>query len=671
MSTELQPSGSIPLAACAVVALFAAGFGLGRLIVGRVGAVRWPWAAAAVRLTIGLNLLALLGMVLGLTGALAGGRSLWLLAVAAAINLVDLRQAWERAREQDQASARVKSAHRAVRGRKRSRGARALAAVLVVFTLGPALCYPDGWDELTYHAELPRRWLAAGWPEFYTDLPYSGFPSLGETLLWLGGPIEHVIAAKLLIWSCWIVALFMLFSLLRRGLAAGSAMLLIFAFAISSTVLLISANCYVESILMLDSAALLLAASVPHRLFEGLPKRAPAVVLGVLAGGAAAVKLSGLPLLVLPLLWRLGEFRLSRAGRSAAVRSAAIYLAVAVCVAAPFYARPWTLSGNPFYPFYGEWFSSDEALIAMSRYHHDIGGAPFGVRTPATFVCGPVLMALNEELYDGSFGWQLPCFIAIAAAGALAVGPRRRRRLIGSLAAAVWLYLFWFLTAQQARFLIPSILAMTIIAAAGLHSFHRRKRKAALALVMLASLASVPWQTAPFYLSSWLAAIGIVNTTDFVDEGTGFDYLPLVRELRTLPADARLLLLFEHRGFYLPRSHTIGTPLFQERFFTPPEEFSEPEKIIDAIRQGKFTHVVMGRAPMGPDRVMADRFDSFLRAMERCVNEGRLEIVWQSERYVILRTTDSRTADAWQKHYILTRRKYNGSSPNSRVGALY
>lgn len=637
MSTELQPSGSIPLAVCAVVALFAAAFGLGRLFVGRIGTARWPWAAAAVRLTVGLNLLACLGMVLGLTGALAGGRSLWLLTAAAAINLFDLRRVWKREREQDKASARAEPVHCAASRPKRSRGAMALAVALVAFTLGPALCYPDGWDELVYHAELPRRWLAAGWPEFYVDLPYSGFPSLGETLLWLGGPIEHVIAAKLLIWSCWAVALFMLYSLLRRSLGAGSAMLLTFAFAISSTVLLISANCYVESIVMLDSAALLLAIAVPHRLFEGRPKRAPAVVLGVLAGGAAAVKLSGISLLVLPGLWRLGEFCRDRKGRTAAIRSVAIYLTAAVCVASPFYVRPWMLSGNPFYPYYGEWFSRDEARVAMSRYHHAIGGTPFGVRTPATFVCGPVLMALNEKLYDGSFGWQLPCFIAIAAAGALARAPRRRRQLIGPLAAAVWLYLFWFLTAQQARFLTPSILAVMVIAAAGLQSLHGRKRKAALALVMLASLASIPWRTAPFYLSSWLAAVGSVSTTDFVDEGTGFEYLPLVREIDKLPADARLLLLFEHRGFYLPRSHTIGTPLFQERFFTPPEKFSEPEKIIDTIRQGEFTHVVMARAPMGPDRLMAERFDSFLRAMERCVNEGRLEIVWQSERYVVLK----------------------------------
>src|SRR5947199_351201 len=74
--------------------------------------------------------------------------------------------------------------------------------VLIIVTLGPALSYPSGWDELVYHHELPRRWLADGWPAFYPDLPYSGFPSLGEILFWLMAPIEDVIAPRLMAWAC-------------------------------------------------------------------------------------------------------------------------------------------------------------------------------------------------------------------------------------------------------------------------------------------------------------------------------------------------------------------------------------------------------------------------------------------------------------------------------------
>ena len=63
-----------------------------------------------------------------------------------------------------------------------------LATAAGLVTLIPALCYPSGWDELVYHAVLPRRWSTEGWPAFYTDLPYSGFPSSGEILFWLIAP---------------------------------------------------------------------------------------------------------------------------------------------------------------------------------------------------------------------------------------------------------------------------------------------------------------------------------------------------------------------------------------------------------------------------------------------------------------------------------------------------
>ena len=72
--------------------------------------------------------------------------------------------------------------------------------VLGGLTLGPALDWPEGWDELVYHAQLPQRWLRDGGMAVYGDLPYSGFPSLGEAVAWFVAPIEHVIAPRLILW---------------------------------------------------------------------------------------------------------------------------------------------------------------------------------------------------------------------------------------------------------------------------------------------------------------------------------------------------------------------------------------------------------------------------------------------------------------------------------------
>src|SRR5262249_2208563 len=152
--------------------------------------------------------------------------------------------------------------------------------------------------------------------------------------------------------------------------------------------------------------------------------------------------------------------------------------------------------------------------------------------------------------------------------------------------------------------------------------------------------------TAGHYFGSWLSALGIIRRADYVNELTApprapdeHDYLPLVRAIasETTP-DARLMLLFEHRGFYIPRKCTIGTPFFQEAVFTPPKPFSDPSWIMETLRRERITHMVMARKPLGPDRAGAwlDRFDPLVAGIAECAEQGKLRAVWESDLYIML-----------------------------------
>jgi hypothetical protein len=508
-----------------------------------------------------------------------------------------------------------------------------LVAPLTLVTLGPALCYPAGWDELVYHSVLPQRWLADGWPAFYADIPYSGFPSLGEILFWLVAPIERVIAPRLIVWVCWLIGLVFLYRLLRRRLAANSAGVLMLAFALCETVLLISANCYVESILMLNVAAMLLV--IESRAIQ--PGWRQAIILGVIAGGSAAVKLTGVAIIIVPLLWQLGRNVLDR--RATAWQVSA-YLLVAALVALPFYLRPWLLTGNPFYPYYAEWFTSDQARLEMSRYHQAIGAA-FGVHHPAALVIAPLLVTIESNLYDGGFGWQLLIFIGLAV---LALRSWRSARwrpfVVGPAVACGWLYAFWFRTAQQARFAVPTVMVLVLLAAIGLHSLRGKWRRMLLAGLLVAAAVSAPWRTAGHYVGSWLAALRVISWADYVNESTDHTYPPLVRAIdEKTPADARLMLLFEHRGFYLPRPYTIATPFFQESGFTPPESFRDSTKIMEVLARERITHVVLAEQVVGPDHppVYVERLEPFIAALRECIQQGQLRVIWaEPERYVLL-----------------------------------
>lgn len=631
MSPEFQSLGSLAGAVGGVTLLLAAAFGVG----GLARRLYSPDSGAATlfRLTVGLNAVAWLGVTLGQLGWLSGGRSLWLLAGCALLGLGDV---WN-ARQRSWSTSRLLTW---VRGWPRAAWASLGVAVLV---LGSALSLPTAWDEMVYHHVLPQRWLADGWPAFYPDLPYSGFPSLGEILFWLVAPLDGVFAPRLIVWVCWGLSLMLVYRLFRRRLRRESAGVLALVFQLSGTVLLIGESCYVESLQMLNVTALLVTLDRnPWRQMASPEGRTPwrqAMLLGLFAGGAVGVKLTGIASLALPAIYLAVR---ATAGRLAWRRAAAwlaIALGTSAIVAGPFYWRPWWLTGNPWYPYYAAWFTSDPVRLEVSRYHHALGSA-FGFRSVVGFLEAPLLMAFDDVLYDGTFGWQLPLlFLPAALAVTTTVGLRRRFVVWWPAAAALWLYGFWFLTSQQSRFLVPALLPFVALAAVGLRRFRGPWRTWVLGALLAAAVVGARWKSLPYYLYSWQTVVGKMTATEYVDLATDGVYVPLVQALRehTSP-NARLLLLFEHRRFYLPRSATIGTPFFQERGFTPPEQFNTPESIIAMLRREGITHVVMTNAPAGPDQAPAwfDRLEHLLPNIGRCVNEGRLRIVWRSERYLVL-----------------------------------
>ena len=643
----IEALGSAPGAIVAVSLLFAAAWSLGRWLAGPAGPDEpEPRRVSrfALHCALGLNLIGLLGIVLGQLRWFSGDRPAVLLAGCLAFGFL------ARGLRRTVAELPPAKTRPVAPSSKPSWGLRLLwlvAGVALLLTLGPALTLPAGWDELVYHMPLPRRWLASGGPDAYGDLPYSAFPSLAETLFWLMGPIESLIAPRLLSWSASLLAIGLLGSELRRRMSPAAALALTLAFAISPAVLLVGANCYVESFQLLSLAAWLVL-----RDRSGGRAKTPreAVCEGVLIGGAAAVKLNGLVWLLLPLLFELLGSRAddpTRAdpkpipARSPLLRLG-ITLAVALAVCAPFYLRPWRATGNPFSPYFAEWFSQDPAELETSRYHHALASS-FGVRSPATFVAAPILLAWNDRLYDGSFGWQSLFVLALAGAALLSRLRGERTAALPLAAIVLLLYGAWYATAQQARFLAPAALVVTLLAGAGWNRLSSGMRSWGPALLVAASLASLPWRTAGYYLGSWETLSSHWTWSESVDDGTDSRYVPLVQAIadRT-PPEARLLLVFEHRTLYLPRPAEIGTPFFQAKHRLL-ESASSPARLADALRSGGFTHLVLARSPIGPDRAADwwERTEPFLRAIEQGIAGGTFRTLWESETHLILEPASS------------------------------
>lgn len=154
----------------------------------------------------------------------------------------------------------------------------------------------------------------------------------------------------------------------------------------------------------------------------------------------------------------------------------------------------------------------------------------------------------------------------------------------------------------------------------------------------MTALVSLPWRTAGYYFGSWETILGFWTWTEYVEDGTDHHYVPLIQAIANhTPTDAKLLLILEHRSLYLPRRCVIGTPFFQSDLFTPPEPYSDPDRILQVLSDHRFTHVVAARSALGPDHGPRwwSRIEPLLHGLLLCEQRGRLTTLWQSEDHIV------------------------------------
>lgn len=622
----IEASGQVPLALAAAGLLLVAACAIGRGL--RFG---WPPVSdmkgrTLLDVALGLNGLGLIALLLGSLPAIGPhGRIAALVAVSFVAMGAGIR---------NRRLARSDGATRSPEPRVAASFFRDwLWAGPLFLTLGPALTLPTGWDELVYRCVVPRRWMAEGTLQVDWDLPYSGFPALQEILHWTVAPIESLVAPKLISWGCWVLGLGLLRAVVLSRAPGWGGHLLFLSFALAPASLMIGANCYAETLLLMDLAALLwLAETAGPAPVARTGWRFPWLA-GLLSGGAAAVKLTGLPFLLIgPLI----VFSRSPGPRRTKWAQGAACFATALLFCAPFYVRPWLATANPFFPYLERLFTDDPGRLAMSEYHNAIGGN-FGFRSGPGFVAAPILLAFQERLYDGSFGWQWLVVLALVGWG-LARRSTRSSLPRVEVAAAGLLYGFWYLTAQQARFAIPAMAALLPTAAAGLGALSVPMQRAVTTLLCGLALWSLPWKTAGYYVGSWETLAGVWSWRDYVDDGTDGIYVPVVEAVRDrTPAEAHLLLFLEHRSLYLPRRCTIGTPFFQPRGLSGLDSGSADDlgKRLDTL---EVTHLLLARMPIGPDRDAEwfERMTPVLAAIESGIRRGDLVSVWESESHVLL-----------------------------------
>ena len=572
-----------------------------------------PFLTTAMNIAAGAILYSLLYLALGLAGLLYG-------AVFYAILIPPLVSALWRLLK-DRGAAREPAA-------QISWFSVAIVVLLCLYALAAlahTLTPPTAADALMYHLAVPELYLKSHRIYYIPFILHANWPQGAEMHFMAGLSLGGADFARMMNFGFIVLAALAAGGAAQRfsGNRGGAAAAVVF---LSMPLASIHFH-YVNVEPLLAVYTVLAVALLPKGDEQHAVRRA--VLCGFFCGAAVGVKLSGGILAALAMVLLLFRLRKSEHRR----RAFTAFLLAAMVPALPWLIRSWVWTGNPVWPFMysligGANWSAENARDYMFFMREWPGLVP--VRGAAA--AGDLL----TNVWQDNAGVALPVLAGLLVTAGAAV---RRGAGIPAVAAAV-LLAAWCAATPQPRLVLPA-LALACAACGGL--FDKKSVVPRIALVLalafqVAVFTSVALRHVPCALghqtdAEYLAGQDLHHVYEFAD--------------RQLPENARLLLMWDARGFACPRNYLWGDPLDQG--YIHYSEFDTPGKLQARLRAEGITHVLFHAPGLAAKRDL----DMALRRAHHIGEQQNTNI-----RAAAMLENALIRARAWRPVYVSPARKY-------------
>lgn len=398
-------------------------------------------------------------------------------------------------------------------------------------------------DALRYHFAAPKIWLKQNQ---MVEIPWDWAtyqPFNVQMLFMMGMALHSDILGALFHWLFGVLIIGALFSFCKRYLKDVSQVLAAAIFYISGLVAWESTSGYVE----LGSAFFSLLAFYAFMNWAYSNDATGWLALsGVFAGLAAGTKYTGAVMTVL-LVIALGGY-LARQRRLGEIFTPLLALTVpAFLLVVPWYLKNFIQTGDPAYPFLSTLMGREgfQTLLTniLSQYGYGKG--------LTDFVAFPFRLTFDGEAFDK--GYLLgPLYLSFIPFLVLL----KDKQVVSMVSFFIVVYgLFWFLTSQQARFLLPMLPLLAACCAASarlLESYDGMVRVATKTVLMVAL--TFGCVVTLFYNTQFIPVVfGFESKEMFLTRKTWF-YQDIEWMNSNLPENARILFL-AHEGYYLDRDY--------------------------------------------------------------------------------------------------------------------
>jgi len=368
-----------------------------------------------------------------------------------------------------------------------------MAGLLIVTACCPpgTLWWVEGfaYDVKSYHLQLPREWLSIGGIVGLPHNVYSYLPNLVEAgYMQLGamhgGMFNAIYAAQLFHAAFIPLTCLMLASLVSAYVGRSAGGFIAAVFIATPWVVITGSLAYNEIVVLFFAAAAMLV------FFDDVGStRRGAVLIGILLAAAALAKLTAALFVALPLLVLMAA-RLSNAlqwrqpaNTQRVLQAALVAAAVSAAVVSPWLARNAIWTANPVFPFaqdmlghghWNEYFFEKWQHAHSPKGHTAMGPAAFSTHWLTNAGYGAIGGAAPDAdpndvtRFHREGGVPLLILCAAAAAALLLAWKQGRRAALAMLLMLAIQLLVWYLfTHRQSRFLLPTVLPLTVLVGMG------------------------------------------------------------------------------------------------------------------------------------------------------------------------------------------------------------
>jgi hypothetical protein len=472
----------------------------------------------------------------------------------------------------------------------------AAIALPLALALWACLMPPHQYDSLVYHLALPQDYLLAGRLRAPEGVLFAHFPQNGEMLFTLALLAGSDVLAQMYMWLALALSVAWLFAMGRREAPLSAVLLACFMTVTHAAVLLTASTTYVEPLVMLWVTAGVLCFERWRQVPEA---RGWLVLSGAFIGLSLGTKYyAGLGALALGLrlLWRAARAE----QRGAAVKDLLLFTAVVTALFAPWLIKNWHFARNPVFPFLYKWFANtgtgwhgaaaEGYFRVFTEYGHAQGWLLSLVQLPVLLLRNPLRFGGGMDVL-GDLGWTLTL-----GALPLAVWAARENGFLRGVLLFCGLWgLGWFSSGVVLRFLTVLVPLLALAGAAGLIKLSERlgaggrgALTAAVGCLTAVSLFLALEVHALFGTQQVL--LGLESREEFLQRR--LDYYPCASVAGRLPANGRILVVGEQRGYYLGREHVPSSVHAPNLWVELADSAASPSDLRAKLRTKGFGYVL-------------------------------------------------------------------------------